>query len=110
LPADIGTLKDVVQAGAFTAAGIWTIYSFWCRERYPCRDRSSTGWARGRGVVALRPDRARRPDVRHGQYAAVSAEVQVSWLPAVYPLRKECYTLDREADGVVSVITTHAGG
>jgi len=27
-------IKDVVQAVAFTAAGIWAIYTFWYRERY----------------------------------------------------------------------------
>jgi hypothetical protein len=27
-------IKDVVQAVAFTAAGIWAIYTFWYREKY----------------------------------------------------------------------------
>jgi len=27
-------IKDLVQAVAFTAAGIWAIYNFWYRERY----------------------------------------------------------------------------
>jgi hypothetical protein len=27
-------IKDVVQAVAFTAAGVWAIYNFWYRERY----------------------------------------------------------------------------
>lgn len=27
-------IKDLVQAVAFTAAGIWAIYNFWYREKY----------------------------------------------------------------------------
>jgi hypothetical protein len=33
----------------------------------------------------------------------LSVEAQLAWLPAAYPLRKECYTLVRDEAGVVSV-------
>jgi len=36
----------------------------------------------------------------------VTVEVQVSWIPAAYPLRKDCYTLEKGEDGVVSVVST----
>lgn len=46
--------------------------------------------------------------VRRGEYIPV--EVQVSWIPAAHPLRKECYTLQRGEHGVVSAVTTRARG
>ena len=33
----------------------------------------------------------------------LSVEAQLAWLPVAYPLRKECYTLVRNEEGVVSV-------
>ena len=44
--------------------------------------------------------------VRRGEYILASVEVQVSWTPAVHPLRKKCYTRQRGEDGVVSVVST----
>jgi hypothetical protein len=48
--------------------------------------------------------------VRRGEYALITAEVQVSWIPAAYPLRKDCYTLRKGEDGVVSVESTRDRG
>jgi len=33
----------------------------------------------------------------------LSVEAQLAWLPVAYPLRKECYTLVRDEEGVVSM-------
>lgn len=41
--------------------------------------------------------------VRRGVYALITAEVQVSWIPAACPLRKDCYTRRKGEDGVVSL-------
>ena len=41
--------------------------------------------------------------VRREEYSVLSVEAQLAWLPAAFPLRKECYTLVRDEDGVVSV-------
>ena len=41
--------------------------------------------------------------VRRGEYSVLSVEAQLAWLPAAYPLRKECYTLVRDEEGVVSM-------
>jgi len=41
--------------------------------------------------------------VRRAEYSVVSVETRLAWLPAAYPLRKECYTLVRDEEGVVSV-------
>ena len=38
----------------------------------------------------------------------VSVETRLAWLPAAYPLRKECYTLGRDEEGVVSVAVPDA--
>lgn len=48
--------------------------------------------------------------VRRGEYALITAEVQVGWIPAAYPLRKDCYTLQKGEDGVVSVESTKDRG
>ncbi|RPH65804.1 MAG: hypothetical protein EHM78_24765 [Myxococcaceae bacterium] len=41
--------------------------------------------------------------VRRAEYSILNVELQLAWLPAAYPLRKECYTLVRDEEGVVSV-------
>ncbi len=41
--------------------------------------------------------------VRRGEYSVLNVELQLAWLPAAYPLRKDCYTLVRDEEGVVSV-------
>ena len=41
--------------------------------------------------------------VRRAEYSVLNVEAQLAWLPAAYPLRKECYTLVRDEEGVVSV-------
>jgi hypothetical protein len=41
--------------------------------------------------------------VRRAEYSLLSVEAQLAWLPVAYPLRKECYTLARDEEGVVSV-------
>jgi len=41
--------------------------------------------------------------VRRGEYSVLSVEAQLAWLPVAYPLRKECYTLVRNEEGVVSL-------
>src|SRR5262249_26086890 len=41
--------------------------------------------------------------VRRGEYSLVKVEARLGWLPAAYPLRKECYTLVRDEEGVVSL-------
>ena len=41
--------------------------------------------------------------VRREEYSLLNVELQLAWLPAAFPLRKECYTLVRDGDGVVSV-------
>lgn len=41
--------------------------------------------------------------VRREEYSVLTVEAQVAWLPAAFPLRKECYTLVRDEEGVVSV-------
>lgn len=68
----------------------------------------------GQRNESWRPEGRSEPEiaffVRRGEYAVVTAEVQVSWLSAAYPLRKECYTLERDVDGVVSVIATRGAG
>ncbi len=68
----------------------------------------------GQRNESRRPEGRSEPEiaffVRRGEYAVVTAEVQVSWLSAAYPLRKECYTLERDVDGVVSVIATRGAG
>ena len=46
--------------------------------------------------------------VRRSEYSVVSVETRLAWLPAAYPLRKECYTLDRDEEGVVSVAVPDA--
>jgi hypothetical protein len=33
----------------------------------------------------------------------ISVKAQLAWLPVAYPLLKECYTLVRDEDGVVSM-------
>ena len=35
--------------------------------------------------------------------SVMNVEAQLAWLPAGFPLRKECYTLVRDESGVVSV-------
>ncbi len=41
--------------------------------------------------------------VRREEYSVLNVELQLAWLPAAFPLRKECYTLVRDGEGVVSV-------
>ena len=41
--------------------------------------------------------------VRREEYSVLSVEAQLAWLPLAYPLRKECYTLARDEEGVVSM-------
>ena len=41
--------------------------------------------------------------VRREEYSVLNVEAQLAWLPAGFPLRKECYTLVRDESGVVSV-------
>jgi hypothetical protein len=41
--------------------------------------------------------------VRRGEYSVLSVEAQLAWLPVAYSLRKECYTLVRDEEGVVSM-------
>ena len=190
-------IKDVVQAVAFTAAGIWAIYTFWYRERYlpqvsdtdvtvrlvvdalgerdgivtvrartvlenpghvPARLLAKSLVARGQRPSDGPPKTVKRPTVggplpfgpfteldrtveprsellyqdidvlepfdgkrnstvrpgghledekilfvRRAEYSVLSVETRLAWLPAAYPLRKECYTLARDEEGVVSV-------
>ena len=42
--------------------------------------------------------------VRRGEYSVMSVEAKLAWLPFAYPLRKDCYTLVRDEEGVVSVV------
>ena len=190
-------IKDVVQAVAFTLAGIWAISTFWYREKYlpevsdtdvtvrivveglgerdgvvtvrartvlenpghvPARLLAKNLVARGERPGPAPPKTLNRPDlggtlrrgafvevdctletrselvyqgievlepfdgksnstirpgghledevlffVRRGEYSVLSVEAQLAWLPVAYPLRKECYTLVRNEEGVVSV-------
>ena len=41
--------------------------------------------------------------VRREEYSVLTVEAQLAWLPVAFPLRKECYTLVRDEEGVVSV-------
>ena len=41
--------------------------------------------------------------VRRGEYSVLSVEAQLAWLPVAHPLRKECFTLVRDEEGVVSM-------
>ena len=41
--------------------------------------------------------------VRREEYSVHNVELQLAWLPAAFPLRKECYTLVRDEEGVVSL-------
>jgi len=195
-------IKDVVQAVAFTLAGIWAIYTFWYREKYvpqvsdtavtvrilvdmlgerdgvvtvrartilenpghvPARLLARSLVARGQrpgeappkalklptvggaipfgsfneldrtlearsellyqAIDVLEPfDGQRNATVRPGshledekilfvrraEYSVLSVETRLAWLPAAYPLRKECYTLARDEEGVVSVAVPDA--
>lgn len=190
-------VKDVVQAVAFTAAGLWAIYNFWYRETYLPRVADANVTVRVQlevlgeksGVVALRartlldnpgkaqarilgrglsargirvlgagpekltppPLGARLPvgtfvsqdrtlgsasellqdtlevreqfdgDLRDWinpggheeretllfvpkrEFAVVDVQAVVGWVPSAYPLRKECYTVLRDEDGVTHV-------
>jgi hypothetical protein len=192
-------IKDVVQAVAFTAAGIWAIYTFWYRETYLPRVTDANIALRVQldvlgqkdGVVAVRArtlidnpgkatarilavglaarglsaqagppekldqppmgelkvgeyvavDRTQgtkgeliydaigvrepfdnrtnetlRPDghvesetvlfVRRGAHDLLGVEAQVSWMPLGIPPSKDCYKVDRDAEGVVFVTVT----
>jgi hypothetical protein len=196
-------IKDLVQAVAFTAAGVWAIYNFWYRERYlprtidsnvvvkasleklgekegmvavrlsmvaenhgaaPARVLGISRYAFGRKLVpagpptGIRPtvggklergdyveldqtvqskgdllyntvevdepfdgknDVTIRPDgyvteehvlyVRRSDYAFLTAVTAVAWLPVAFPAPKDCYTLGRQADGVVRVMVNFGG-
>jgi len=41
--------------------------------------------------------------VRRAEYSVLVVEARLAWLPMAYPLRKDCYTLVRDEEGVVSV-------
>jgi len=195
-------IKDVVQAVAFTLAGIWAIYTFWYREKYlpqvsdtavtvrivvdalgerdgvvtvrartilenpgqvPARLLAKSLVARGQRPADAPPKTVKRPPiggaiplgsfieedrtfeprsellydaievmepfdgkrnsmvrpgghhedetilfVRRGEYSVLSLQATLAWLPAAYPLRKECYTLARDEEGVVSVTVPDA--
>lgn len=189
-------IKDVVQAVAFTAAGIWAIYTFWYRETYLPRvtdanvalrvqldvlgqkdgvvairartliDNPGKATARilavglsARGLSALpgarekltqpalgelrvgeyvavdrtqgvrseliydalgirepfdnRTNETLRPDghteqetvlfVRRGTHDLLDVEAHVAWTPLGVPPVKDCYKIDRDAEGVVFV-------
>ena len=192
----------MVQAVAFTLAGIWAIYTFWYREKYlpqvsdtdvtvrivvealgerdgivtlrartvlenpghvPARVLAKSLVARGQRPSDASPKTVRRPAiggaipygpfieldrtleprsellyeaidvlepfdgkrnstvrpgghvedekllfVRRGEYSVLSVEASLAWLPVAYPLRKECYTLARDEEGVVSVTVPDA--
>jgi hypothetical protein len=194
----------VIQAAAFTAAGIWAIYNFWYRERYlPGRTDANVTvhltldkLGEREGVVALRltlvienpgaavartlgtarllygqrvqrasPTQLTRPPlsvplvlgefvdvdrtleakpellhssievyepfdgtrdvtvrpngrseqesllfVKRGDYAVVTAQAAVSWLPAAFPARKECYSMERQPDGSVIIGRSRTAG
>jgi hypothetical protein len=76
-------ITDAIQALAFTAAGIWAISSA-----------AAIGAGLPLGEFIL---------VRREEYSVHNVELQLAWLPAAFPLRKECYTLVRDGEGVVSV-------
>jgi len=190
-------IKDLVQAVAFTAAGVWAIYNFWYRERYlprtvdanvvvkstleklgekdgivalrlsmvaenhgaaPARILGISRWAFAQRVAAAPAKNGARPGVggelevgdfvemdqtletkgeliyntlevdepfdnksnvtirpngyvndehvlyvRRADYAFVSATTAVGWIPAALPAPKDCYILDRRADGPVRI-------
>src|SRR5262249_21649291 len=61
----------------------------------------------GKSNSTIRPGGRREDEtllfVRRGEYSVLSVEARLAWLPFAYPLRKECYTLARDAEGVVSM-------
>ena len=67
----------------------------------------------GQRNVTIRPngrlDEERILYVRRADYAFISAEVSVGWLPAALPAPRECYTLGRLPDGTVSAVVSPQG-
>ncbi len=61
----------------------------------------------GRRNSTVRPDGHLEDEkilfVRRAEYSVLAVEAKLAWLPMAYPLRKDCYTLVRDEEGVVSV-------
>jgi hypothetical protein len=87
-------IKDAIQALAFTAT---------CSSRRWSSASHSTESAISRSGPGGHLEGETIFFVRREEYSALNVELQLAWLPAPFPLRKECYTLVRDGDGVVLV-------